>query len=73
VVPELVEGNRFMSGSYRATLLPRLLVLLGVLLIALGTFFDVNLLPEPAQTTLGGALALAGIVWFVVVSIRAKR
>ncbi|MCL4188614.1 MAG: hypothetical protein KJZ85_13500 [Rhodobacteraceae bacterium] len=60
-----------MSETYRKTLAPRILVLAGVVLIALKVFLRVELLPDPFQTTLGGALGLIGVIWFVVALRRA--
>lgn len=55
-----------MSGAYQKTLAPRILLLAGVVLVALRVFFRVEVLPDPFQTTLGGALGLIGVVWFVI-------
>ncbi len=60
-----------MSETYRKTLAPRILVLAGAVLIALKVFLRVELLPDPFQTTLGGALGLIGVIWFVVALRRA--
>ncbi len=60
-----------MSETYRKTLAPRILVLAGVVLIALKVFLRVELLPDPFQTTLGGALGLIGVIWLVVALRRA--
>jgi len=67
------EGDAsIMSEPYRKTLAPRILVLAGVVLIALKVFLKVDLLPDPYQTTLGGALGLVGVVWFVIALRRAR-
>lgn len=55
-----------MWEAYRRTLAPRILLLAGVVLIALKVFLEIELLADPFQTTLGGALGLIGVVWFVI-------
>lgn len=55
-----------MTPYQKAMLPPRILVLIGIALIALKVFLKVDLLPDPIQTTLGGVLALIGLIWFVV-------
>ena len=55
-----------MSDYQKATMAPRLLVLLGAALIALKTFGNTSILPDPIQTTVGGILGLAGVAWCIV-------
>lgn len=57
-----------MSNFRRKTILPRLMVTVGVALIAASVFFKIQLITEPYQTTLGGLLAFLGVFWFLQVS-----
>ena len=61
-----------MSDYNRATLPARLVAHAGAALIALKTLFGIELLPDPMQTTLGGIIALVGVVWFVIAYRRFK-
>lgn len=62
-----------MSDFVRATLPPRILMLVGVLMIALKVFFGVEFLADPMQTTLGGAVALVGVIWFILAARKARQ
>ncbi len=55
-----------MTPYQKSKLFPRVLVLIGAALVALKVFLNVNLLPDPIQTTLGGALGIIGVIWFIM-------
>jgi len=55
-----------MSTSGKSTLVPRLIVLIGVVLIALKVLFGIELLADPMQTVVGGILGIVGVIWYGV-------
>lgn len=62
-----------MSEYQKATILPRLLVLVGAVIIALKVFLDVEFLDDPLQTTIGGVIALIGVVWFLIALRKSRK
>lgn len=62
-----------MSEYQKATILPRLLVLVGAVIIALKVFLDVEILDDPLQTTIGGVIALVGVVWFLIALRKSRK
>ncbi|MGB2200115.1 MAG: hypothetical protein ACPH5G_02135 [Pseudooceanicola atlanticus] len=62
-----------MTKYQKATMAPRLLVLVGAALIALKTYGGVALLPAPIQTTVGGVMGLAGVAWYVMAYLKLRK
>jgi F0F1-type ATP synthase assembly protein I len=62
-----------MSPFYKATIAPRLLVLAGMLTIAATVFIPVNDSAKALMEVAGGAVALAGAIWFIVAYRRHRK
>jgi hypothetical protein len=62
-----------MAAFYKATLLPRLLVLAGALSIALTVFGPVQGEAGAMMQVAGGFVSLAGLVWYILAFRTAKR
>ena len=62
-----------MTSFYKATLLPRLLVLAGALIIALTVFGPVQGEAGATLQVAGGFVALAGLVWCILAFRTTKR
>ena len=53
-----------MSNFRRRTIVPRFLVTMGVALMG-AAYFQVHLMPEPYQMSLGGLFSFLGAFWFL--------
>lgn len=62
-----------MSPTHRATLAPRILVLLGALINAAVVVLKIGGTAGPALHVVGGLMALMGVAWFLTVSARLRR
>ncbi|MEC7964408.1 MAG: hypothetical protein VX083_02780 [Pseudomonadota bacterium] len=53
-----------MSNFRRRTIVPRFMVTMGVALMG-AAYFELHLMPEPYQMSLGGLFGFLGTFWFL--------
>jgi LPXTG-motif cell wall-anchored protein len=62
-----------MSPFYKATIAPRLLIMVGMVTIASTVFIPVTGSTGAMMEIAGGAVALAGAIWFIITWRRFRK